>query len=481
MIEEFEAIIIGAGEAGTQVESMAAPAGKKIVIIYQDPYGGTCLNYGCVPSKFMIARAHVAHQVRTAARFHISANAPSVDLAAIVAEKNERNNEERSGLMKDATDADNVTVIKGKASFSGDHQISVNGRTLHADKIFLATGQRPVIPDIDGLEQVQYFTNENIMDLTDLPTHLVVLGGGYIGCELGQCYRRFGAEVTIVHSHDHLLNNEELEVSKVIEQAFRAEGIELLLGYKSSKIEATQPGFKLTVKNGAGDEQVVTGSHLLLATGRQSNADTLNLAAGGVETDDKGNIKVNDYLETNVPGIYAIGDANGQQPFTPVALEEGKIAYINAFGDKKVKMARDAIGHAVFTDPEIGSIGLTEQQAKQQGHDIAIQVTPFTSVAKASLIGETAGFIKYVVDRKSHRILGCHVVGADAANLAYDAIIVARTGGTIHDIAPTVALFPSLQGGMQWAAEQLLDQIAPKEIEGALVTAPTRHQRGVGE
>ncbi|PZS02638.1 MAG: dihydrolipoamide dehydrogenase, partial [Candidatus Chloroheliales bacterium] len=332
MTEEFDAIIIGAGEAGTQVESMVVPTGKKVALIYQDPYGGTCLNVGCIPSKFMIHRARIAHQVRTAARYHVSASAPTVDLAAIVKEKDERLKKEREGMLEDANKQKNLTLIKGQARFTGDHQITVQGRILHADKIFLATGQRPVVPHIEGLDRVQYYTNENVMNLTELPSHLVILGGGYIGCELGQCYRRYGSEVTIVQSNAHLVPNEEPEISKVIAQAFSDEGLNLLLGYKASRIEPTEQGIRLTVQNKAGDERTVAGSHLFVAIGRQSNGDTLDLQVAGIETDDKGNIKVNDYLETNISGIYAIGDANGQQPFTPACLEEGKVAYTNAFG-----------------------------------------------------------------------------------------------------------------------------------------------------
>jgi pyruvate/2-oxoglutarate dehydrogenase complex dihydrolipoamide dehydrogenase (E3) component len=427
MAEDFDAIVIGAGEAGTIVASRAVGTGKQVAMIYTSPYGSTCLNAGCVPSKFLIHRARIAHLARTAARFHIETSAPSVHLAAIVDEKNAMIAQHREDSFQSAQAAQKLTLIEGAARFTSNCEVVVADRTLRADTIFIATGMRPRIPSIDGLDRISVLTNESVMDLTALPAHLIVVGGGYIACELGQTFRRYGSEVTIIHSHAHLRPEEEPDVSTLLERAFAAEGIALVLDHRVERVEATAEGVRVAARARDGKERLIVGSHLFLAAGRQPNTDTLDLAAAGVATDTRGFVTINDYLETNVPGIWAIGDVNGQQPFTRVCQEEGKVAYANAFEGAQIKMQRSSLGYAIFTDPEIGSVGLTERQARERGYDVAAGLVTFDQVEKAEIIGETNGLIKYVVDRASHRLLGCHVIGPQAADLIYDAILVLRT------------------------------------------------------
>jgi pyruvate/2-oxoglutarate dehydrogenase complex dihydrolipoamide dehydrogenase (E3) component len=312
-------------------------------------------------------------------------------------------------------------------------------------------------------------TSETIMHLTEAPEHLVIVGGGYIGCELGQAYHRFGSRVTIVQRAKRLLPREEPDVSTILERAFHSQGIDVLPGFRASRLEVHDDGVRLTVRGEGGLDRSIDGSHLLVAAGRQPNSDSLDLAAAGVAVNDRGYVKVNSRLETNVPGIWAIGDVNGEQPFTRVSQEEGRVAYLNAFENRRLTMRREALGHAIFTDPEIGSVGYTESAARELGIKTAVGLVTFDRIEKAKLIGETSGFIKYVAERSSRRLLGCHVVGPNAADLVYDAILVMRHNGTLDEIGTAVGIFPTLQEAMEGTANGLLTKLTPHELRGPLV------------
>jgi pyruvate/2-oxoglutarate dehydrogenase complex dihydrolipoamide dehydrogenase (E3) component/uncharacterized C2H2 Zn-finger protein len=420
----------------------------------------------------MLHRARIAHLARTAARFHVRTGEPSVDLAGIVDEKNDLVAKHRREALRRARAAPNLTLVEGAVRFVSEREVRVANRTLRADRIFVATGMRPLIPPIDGLERVPVLTNESLMELTEPPEHLVVVGGGYVACELGQAFRRYGSRVTLVHSRDHLVPLEEPDVSTLLERAFLAEGIALVLGHRVARAEPTATGVRVVARPANGDERAIEGTHLLVAAGRRPNTDALDLAAAGVRVDDRGFAAVDDYLETSAPGVWAIGDVNGQQPYTRVCQEEGKVAYANAFEGRRLRMERRFLGHAVFTDPEIGSVGLTEAEARQRGFDVAAGLVTLDRVEKAELIGETTGLIKYVAERATHRLLGCHVIGPQAAELVYDAVIVMRHGGTLDELGKAVGIFPTLQEGMEGTARGLLRRIAPADVQGPLVTAP---------
>jgi pyruvate/2-oxoglutarate dehydrogenase complex dihydrolipoamide dehydrogenase (E3) component len=339
---------------------------------------------------------------------------------------------------------------------------------------------RPSVPDVDGMRDGPLLTNETVMDLEEVPGRLIVIGGGYVGCELGQAFRRFGAQVPIVQRAPRLLPGEEPDASTVIERAFGEEGIDVLTAYQLRSVRWTngRPTVEVTGPDGA--SRSLAGTHLLLAAGRTPNTDTLGVERAGVELDGRGFVCVDDELRTTAAGIWAIGDVNGAQPFTRVCQEEAKIAFANAFHDAGLKMSRASLPHAVFTDPEVGSVGLTEQAARERGHDVIAGLVPFERIEKAELIGETAGFIKYVAERDTHRLLGCHVVGYQAADLVYDAVVVMRREGLIDDLALAVGVFPTLQEGMEGVARAVLRKAAPEEVSGPLVTAVHRGIRGGG-
>lgn len=475
MAEAFDAIVIGAGEAGAVVASRAVAAGHRVAMIHRQPYGSTCVNTGCVPSKFLIHRANVAHTVRTSARFHVNGHGePSVDLAAIVADKDELINEHRDEALGNARRARDLSLIEGDARFIGPREVEVGQRRLSADRIFVATGMRPQVPDIPGIDAVEALTNETVMDLTELPGHLVVLGGGYIGCELGQAYRRFGSRVTIIHGPELTCAEEEPDVSRLLARGLRADGIDLLLDHRAVCVEPNGTGVRVTARADAdGSERSVDGSHLLVATGRQPNTDALNLEAAGVAVRPDGAIVVDDRLRTNVPGIWAVGDVNGEQPFTRVCQEEAKVAYADAFEGADVRIDRLSLGHGIFTDPEIGSVGLTEAAARAHGYDVAVGLVTFDRIEKAELIGSELGLIKYVVERGSRRLLGCHLIGPQAADLVWSATVVLRQRGTLDELATAVGIFPTLAEGMEGTARGLLRRLAPDLATRPLaVTSP---------
>lgn len=472
---DFDAVVLGAGEAGTIVASLAVEAGLSVALVYRKPWGSTCLNVGCVPSKFLIHRARVAHVARTASRFGIRAGEPRIDLRAIVEEKRGMIDGHRAQSWNGALSASGLELVEGEARFISPRQVRVGERDLRADRVFIATGMRPRIPPVPGLEDGPYLTNASVMDLTSVPEHLIVLGGGYIGCELGQAFRRFGSQVTIVQRGDRLIREEDEDASTVLRRAFTNEGIDVLTKTEVRSVSWSneRPSVEAIGQHIDGPSRLES-SHLLVAAGRQPNTDTLDLAAAGIECDERGFVRVDDRLSTTVPGIWAVGDVNGQQPFTRVCQEEAKVAYANAFEGADLRMVRHFLPHAIFTDPEIGSVGLTKEHALAEGHDAVAGLVPFERVEKAELIGETAGFIKYVADRTTHRLLGCDVVGSGAADLVYDAVVVMRAGGLIDDLATAVGVFPTLQEGMEGAARGLLRRIAPEEVAGPLVTAHHR-------
>ncbi len=474
-MDELDAIVIGAGEAGALIAGRATEAGKRVAMVYREPYGSTCLNVGCVPSKFLIHRSKVAHLIRTASRFGLHADGLRVDLAAIVAEKNAMLDRHRRESFEAARTDERLHLLEGMARFRSAREVAVGNRVLRADRVFIASGMRPLVPDIEGLKHVPYFTNDDVMDLTEVPPRLVVLGGGYVACELAQTYARFGSRVTIVQSRERLLPNEEPDVSLILADVLAAEGIDVVLGHRAVRVEPITGGILVRARSTEGAERAVEGTHLLVATGRQPSTAGMDLDRAGVDTDGKGFVKVNEYLETSAPGIWAVGDVNGQQPFTRVSQEEAKVAFANAFEGKRIAMRRDFLGHAIFTDPEIGSVGLTEQLARERGHAVAVGYVTFDQVTKAELIGETAGFIKYVVDRESHRLLGAHVIGPQAADLVYDAIVVMRHDGTLDELATAVGIFPTLQEAMEGSARALLRRIAPDHVADPLVALTPSH------
>jgi pyruvate/2-oxoglutarate dehydrogenase complex dihydrolipoamide dehydrogenase (E3) component len=330
--------------------------------------------------------------------------------------------------------------------------VRVGEREFAAERIFVNTGTRSLIPAIDGLDRVDYLTSGSILGVTELPESLVVVGGGYVGSEFAQMFARFGSRVTVVQRSDRLLPGEEPELSEVIQRAFEREGIKLLTRAEAVGVAETNGKKVVTVRTGDG-ERTVEGSQLLVAAGRQPNSDGLGLEAADVELDAAGFVKADERLRTTRPGIWALGDVIGPPMFTHSARDDAQVAYRNVFkGQDDASVAGRVVPHAVFTDPEVASAGLTEHEAEAAGHDVSVGLQEFSGVGKALVIGETDGFIKIVADRRTGEILGCHIVGPDAANLIHEVVVAITAGAPARTIAEAIHIHPTLAEGVNAAA-----------------------------
>ena len=422
----YDAVILGSGQGGNPLSKALAQAGWRTAIIERKFVGGTCVNTGCTPTKTMVGSARVAYMASRAEYFGIHARVTGVNMARILERKNEivlqgRNNNEKAMLS-----TKNLDLIYGAARFTGPRSISVKKNdgeeiNLTADKIFIDTGMRPALPSIDGFDQVQslpnILDNASIMELDRLPDHLLVLGGGYIGLEFGQMFRRFGSRVTIIQAGAQLLSHEDTDIIDEVTKILREDGIDVLLNAKTKRILGDKN--KITLETQAGDKpQTVEGTHLLVAIGRTPNTDDLNLPAAGIETDDKGFLRVNSSLQTNVPGIYGIGDVKGGPAFTHISYDDFRILRANLLEGKHVTIEGRMLPYTVFIDPQLGRIGITEKEAREQGIKIRVAKMPMTSVARAREFGETRGLMKIIVDPQSDQILGAAILGMEGGEMA---------------------------------------------------------------
>jgi pyruvate/2-oxoglutarate dehydrogenase complex dihydrolipoamide dehydrogenase (E3) component len=413
---KYDAIIVGSGQAGNPLAYRLADLGWSVALIEKKDLGGTCINVGCTPTKAMVHRAQVAHYARNAARWGVNAPNVSVDLARIVAQKDEVVLSFRGSQQKQVDKRTNLRLYRGQASFVAPHQLRVGGDLLESEKIFIDTGCRPSIPAIPGLDAVSYLTNETIMQLTTVPEHLLILGGGYIGLEFGQMFCRFGSRVTILHSGKQIVTREDPETILELQKALEAEGIQFLLNARTSRLENKNNAINLFFDTPSGPSSV-TGSHLLVATGRTPNTDDLGLDKAGIESDRNGYIKVNGRLETNVPGVWALGDCKGGPAFTHISYNDFQIVYSNLVERKNLTVENRLVPYCVFTDPQLGGVGLTEKEARAKGFKLEIGRCPMTRVARAIERGETAGLMKLVVDASNDRIIGASILASEGGEL----------------------------------------------------------------
>ncbi|HEX6850184.1 MAG TPA: mercuric reductase [Candidatus Polarisedimenticolaceae bacterium] len=424
MSERYDALIIGTGQAGKPLARDLAAAGWKVAIVEKGAVGGTCINTGCTPTKTMVASARVAHLARNGATWGVQSGDVAVDLPAVVRRKREVVSSFREGSRRRLVSTEGVTLIEGAASFVGPRRMRVGDRLLESERIFLNTGTRAAKPDLPGLDAIPWMDHVGILELETLPDHLVILGGGVIGVEFAQMFRRFGSRVTLVHRGAHLLAREDEDVAEAMAAILREDGVDVRLGVKTDAFRIGDLG----------------GSHLLVAVGRTPNTDALNLAVAGVETDARGYLRVNDRLETNVPGIWALGDVNGGPQFTHVAYDDYRIVARNLLGDGKGSTTDRLVPWTVFTDPQLGRIGLTEAQARAEGRRYRVAKMPMDYVARALEMGESRGFMKALVELETDRILGAAVLGIEGGEIA-TMLQLAMMGGLtarqLHD-----AVFP---------------------------------------
>jgi pyruvate/2-oxoglutarate dehydrogenase complex dihydrolipoamide dehydrogenase (E3) component len=419
--EHFDALVLGTGQAGKPLALDLGGAGRRTAVIEREYVGGTCVNVGCTPTKTMVASARVAYLARRAADYGVRCGPVAVDIAQVRQRKRKIVDDFRTGGQRRLEKADNVELVFGEARFTAAKVVEVKlkaggARTLTADTIFINTGCRPARPAITGLDSIQALDSTSIMELDALPDHLVVLGGGYVGLEFGQMFRRFGSAVTVVQRGKQLLGHEDPDVAAEVLKVLQEDGIDILLETEATRVQAAGQGVVLQLRGPAGD-RTVTGSHLLIAAGRVPNSDRLNLAATGVDVDGHGFIPVNDRLQTNVPGIYALGDVHGGPAFTHISYDDYRIIRNNLLRGGQSTRKDRLVPYTVYIDPQLGRIGLTEQEARAQGRTIKVAKIPMTWVARALETAETRGLIKAIVDAQSQQILGAAVLAIEGGEI----------------------------------------------------------------
>jgi pyruvate/2-oxoglutarate dehydrogenase complex dihydrolipoamide dehydrogenase (E3) component len=422
MPETFDAIIIGTGQAGKPLAGALAEAGWKTAIVERGRVGGTCLIDGCTPTKTLVASARVAHLARRAAEYGVDVGGVEIDMPRVRQRKREVVDRFSAGSERGMLRQETLELVKGDARFIEPHAVEVRlsdggVRRLTADRIFINAGARPRVPPIPGLVRGLYLDSTSILELGDVPEHLVVLGGGFIGLEFAQMFRRFGAQVTIVEAGGQIAGREDADVAEAITGILREDGITVHTGMEATRVDPLDGG-GIAVRGRLGQEEhTVHGSHLLVATGRTPNTEALGLDAAGIGLDERGYIRVNDRLETDVAGIYALGDIAGSAPFTHVAYDDYRVVRRNLLeGGSRTRTGR-MTPYTVFLDPQLGRIGLSETEARAQGHEFRVAKIAMSRVARAIETGETRGFMKAVVDAKTERILGAAVLALDGGEV----------------------------------------------------------------
>ena len=413
---KYDAIVIGSGQAGNPLSHRLADLGWKVALVEKSHLGGTCINTGCTPTKTMVHRAQVAHYARNAARWGVRAGQVSVDLPTIVAQKDQVVQTFRAGQQKQVEKRPTLRLYRGHARFTSRNAVAVGDESLESEKIFIDVGSRPQIPAIPGLEAAGALTNESIMELSEVPEHLLVLGGGYIGLEFAQMFRRFGSRVTVIQSGPRIAPREDPEITAELAKALESEGIAIWTDTRTARVEKSGRAITLIVERD-GASTALTGSHLLVSAGRTPNSDGLDLDKAGVETDGKGFVRVNGRLETSVPGIWALGDVKGGPAFTHIAYNDFQIVYANLVEGKNLSADDRIVPYCMFTDPQLGGVGLTEKEARARGYKLKIGRAPMSGVARAIERGETAGLMKIVVDAANDRVLGAAILATEGGEL----------------------------------------------------------------
>jgi pyruvate/2-oxoglutarate dehydrogenase complex dihydrolipoamide dehydrogenase (E3) component len=419
--DPYQAIVIGSGQGGTPLAGALAGSGLRTALIERVHIGGTCVNEGCTPTKTMVASARVAYLARRAADYGVHTGVIRIDMRRVRQRKRDIVDSFRGGSQRRLEKTANLQLIFGEASFTSPKSLAVRlqdgaHRTLTADRIFINAGARPAIPKLDGLNDLPFLDSTSIMELDSVPEHLLILGGGYVGLEFGQMFRRFGSRVTIVHSGAQLLAGEDPDVATEVTSILQQDGVNIFLNAKAQRVTKSSTDIDLTVRCGP-EAKTLSGSHLLVGTGRVPNTDTLNVAAAGIATDAKGFIRANSKLETNVEGVYVLGDIKGGPAFTHISYDDFRILRTNLLQKGSASTEGRLVPYTVFIDPQLGRVGLTETEARAQNKKIRVARMPMKSVARALETDETRGFLKAVVDAETSQILGAAALGIEGGEI----------------------------------------------------------------
>jgi len=437
-MKQYDCIVIGSGQAGTPLAKKLAEAGKKTLLVEKRYIGGTCINDGCTPTKTMVASARVAYLAGRCNDMGVTIKGYKVDMRQVKKHKDDIVKKSRNGSQDAVMKTKNLDLLFGDATFIDKKTISVQpkagkAKEFKAELIFINTGAKTIVPDdIEGLNDIRYLTSTTILDLEKVPEHLLIIGGNYIGLEFGQMFCRFGSKVTILEKSARLLSREDEDVSAEMTGILEGEGLNIITNAKVTRFKKKTGGKISTSLTVNGEERKVRCTHVLIAIGRAPQTDTLGLDKTGVETDDKGNITVNPKLETNVKGIYALGDVKGGPAFTHISYNDYTIVYRNLIEKQKLSTKDRPIPYCMFTDPELGRVGITEAQAKEQGLNYKVAKIQMAHVARAIETGDTRGFMKAVVDAGTKKILGVAVVGTEGGEIM-TVLQMAMEGGITYD------------------------------------------------
>jgi pyruvate/2-oxoglutarate dehydrogenase complex dihydrolipoamide dehydrogenase (E3) component len=441
MAEKFDAIIVGAGQAGPPLAGRLTDAGQTVAVIERKLVGGTCVNSGCIPTKTLVASAHAARVARRGAEYGIGTGDISVEMAVVKARKDTIVLDDRAGVESWLGDMPGATLIRGHARFASPHTVAVDDRVLEAHRIFLNVGGRAVAPDMPGLSDIDYMTNVGILELDTVPEHLVIIGGSYIALEFAQMYRRFGARVTVIEKGPRLTSREDEDVSATIKEILEAEGIDVVVDAGDIRFSKCHSGFNVTPWDGA---QPITGTHLLMAVGRRPNTDDLGLDAAGVKTDRRGYIVVDDQLRTSVEHIWAMGDCNGRGAFTHTSYNDFEIVAANLLDDDPRRVSDRITTYALYIDPPLGRAGMTVDEVRKSGRKALVGKRPMTRVGRAVEKGETQGFMKVVVDAETELILGATILGVGGDEVIHSILDIMTAGKPYTAISRTMHIHPTV-------------------------------------
>ncbi len=458
-MEHFDAIIIGSGQAGTPLAFKLASEHKKVAFIEKEHVGGTCLNVGCTPTKTYVASARRMWDATHGNELGVNIPAgATADMKKIKARKDDMISNSVHSILDGLNSQKNITFIKATAKFTGQKNVEADGKEMTAEKIYINVGARPFVPD--GFKDVDYLDNQSILELEEIPEHLIIVGGSYIGLEFGQIFRRLGSKVTIIEQGKTIISREDTDVSEAILDFLKEEGIEFRLNATCISAKNNPEGgvtVHIDCKRG---EPEIKGSHLLLAVGRMSNADTLNCEKAGIKTNNRNHIEVNDYLETNVKGIYALGDCNGKGAFTHTAYNDYEIIADNLFNNKNRKVTDRIITYGLYTDPPLGRVGLSLEQARKTGRKLLVGTRKMSNVARAREKGETNGLMRVVIDAESKKILGATILGVGGDEVISGIINVMYANAPYEIIRDSVQPHPTVSE----LIPTLLEGVKPDEV-----------------
>ena len=449
-MENFDHIILGTGQATGTLLGKLIPTGDSIAVIEGHKVGGSCVNYGCTPTKTMVASARAVHMAGRGDFYGFKAGSIEVDYARVRERMNEIRNGSNQGLKNWMSDTENVTLIQEWGEFTGPKILRTGDREISGDNIYINTGTRSFAPPINGIDTVPWMDSERLLDMEELPEHLLIIGGGYIGVEFSQIFRRFGSEVTIIQRSGQLMPREDADVADTISEFLQKEGITILCDSEAASVSGSEGSIDVTLKSG----ETLSGSHLLVAAGRRSNSDTINPEAAGIKIDENGYIQVDDYCRTGVDGVFAVGDVNGEGAFTHTSVNDAEIVLDYLNGEHRAISKRHVI-YALFTDPPLGRVGMTEKEAIKAGHKVLKATKPMSKISRAKEMGETNGFAKLLVDAETDKILGASILGAGGDEIINMFAAIMYSNITCKEYRKVVLVHPTVSELMPFVLDGL--------------------------